>query len=161
MSRRQLTLIASMVSIPTCYRQCQTNNLTPRVSSFMFVINDLITIALNYDPTPRQNIKLFHCRHPIHARTVRRRIQEVGLRCYRPKKGCILTDRHKEARLNWAWAHLRWNHRQWRSVLFTDESKSNVQNRDGRTRMFRERSQRFSENCVQKRNRGGGGSVHL
>ena len=161
MSRRQLTLIASKVSIQTCYHQCQTNNLTPRVSSFMFVINDLITVALNYDPTSRQNIKSFHCRHPIHARTVRQRIREVGLRCYRPKKGYILTDRHKAARLNWARAHLRWNHRQWRSVLFTDESKSEVQNCDGSMRVFCERSQRFSENCVQKCNRGGGGSVHL
>ena len=32
---------------------------------------------------------------------------------------------------------------------------------DGRTRVYRQRGQRFSENCVQKRNRGGGGSVHV
>ena len=127
----------------------------------MFVINDLITIAFNHNPISRQNFKLFHCRHPIHARTVRWRIREVGLLCHRPKKGCILTNRHKAVRLNWARAHLRWNHRQWGSVLFTDESKFNVQNCDGRTRVYCQRGQRFSENCVQKRNCGGGGSVHV
>ena len=127
------------------------NNWTPRVSCFMFVINDLITIALNHDPISRQNFKLFHCRRRIHARTVRRRIQEVGLRCHRPKKGCILTNRHKAVRLNWAQAHLRWG-----SVLFTDESKFNMQNCDGRTKVYRQRGQRFSENSVQKRNHGGG-----
>ena len=84
--RRQLTSIASKFSIPTGYRQCQTNNWTSRVSCFMFVINDLMTIALNHDPISRQNFKLFHCRRPIHAHTVRRRIREVGLRCHRPKK---------------------------------------------------------------------------
>ena len=127
----------------------------------MFAINDLITIALNHDPISRQNFKLFHCRRPIHARTVRRRIREVGLRCHRPKKGCILTNRHKAVRLNWAQAHLQWNRRQWGSVLFTDESKFNVQNCDGHTRVYRQRGQRFSENCVQKCNHGGGGSVHV
>ena len=64
-------------------------------------------------------------------------------------------------RLNWARAHLRWNRRQWGSVLFTNESKFNVQNCDGRTRVHRQRGQRFSENCVQKRNRRGDDSVHV
>lgn len=37
-----------------------------------------------------------------------------------------------------------------------------MQNCDGRTRVYRQRGERFSENCVQKRNRGGGGgSVHV
>ena len=125
-SRRQLTSVASKVSIPTGYRQCQTNNWTPRVSCIMFLINDLITIALNHDPISRQNFKLFHCRRPIHAHTVRRRIQEVGLHCHRPKKGCILTNRHKAVRLNRAQAHLQWNCMQWGSVLFTDESNFNA-----------------------------------
>ena len=72
-----------------------------------------------------------------------------------------MTNRHKAVRLNWARAHLRWNRRQWGSVLFSNESKFNVQNCDGRTRVYRQRGQRFAENCVQKRNRGGGGSVHV
>ena len=52
----------------------------------MIVINDLITISLNHAPISRQNFKLFHCRHPIHARKVRRRIREVGVRYHRPKQ---------------------------------------------------------------------------
>ena len=62
--------------------------------------------------------------------------------------------------MNWARTHLRWIRRQWGSVLFTDESKFNVQNYDGRYRVYRERGQRFTEYYVQKRNRGGG-SVHV
>ena len=76
-------------------------------------------------------------------------------------KSCILTNRPKAVRLNWARTHLRWNRRQWGSVLFTDETKFNVQNCEGRTRVYRQRGQRFSENCVQKRNRSGGGNVHV
>ena len=36
-----------------------------------------------------------------------------------------------------------------------------MQNCDGRYRVYRERGQRFTENYVLKRNRGGGGSVHV
>ena len=36
-----------------------------------------------------------------------------------------------------------------------------MQNCDGRYRVYRERGQRFTENYVQKRNCGGGGSVHV
>lgn len=103
----------------------------------MFVLFYLITIALDHDPISRQSFKLFHYRHPVHAHTVRRRIRVVGLRCCNPKKGCILTNRHKVVRLTWARAHLRLNRGQWGSVLFTDESKFNVQNCAGRTRVYR------------------------
>lgn len=115
-SRRPLTSIASKVSIPTAYRQCQSSNWTPGVSCLMFVINDLIPIALNHEPVSRQKFKPFHCRRLIHARTIRRIIQELGFRCHRPKDGCILTNRHKAVRLNWARTHLQWNRRQWGSV---------------------------------------------
>ena len=80
----------------------------------------------------------------------------------RDLKSCIFTYKHKAVRLNWDQAHLRWNCRQLASVLFADESKFNAQNCDGRTRVHRQRDQRSSENCVQKRNFGsGGGSVHV
>ena len=36
-----------------------------------------------------------------------------------------------------------------------------MQNCDRRYRVYLERGQRFTENYVQKRNRGGGGSVHV
>ena len=46
-------------------------------------------------------------------------------------------------------------------MLFTDESKFNVDNSDGRARVYRERSQRFAEDNILKCYRGGGGSVHV
>ena len=36
-----------------------------------------------------------------------------------------------------------------------------MQNCDDSTRVYRQRGKRFSENCVQKRNCGGGGNVHV
>ena len=74
---------------------------------------------------------------PIHRDTVHNRLRNVGLRCRRPNRGPFLTDRHKQARLRWARAHHRFTQRQWRMVLFTDESKFNVSEADGRRRVYR------------------------
>jgi len=103
----------------------------------------------------------FVFRRPINAATVRRRLRDVGLRCRRPKKGYILTQRHKAGRLAWARVHQRWTRRQWGSVLFSDESKFNVQNCDGRVRVYRPNGERFLDKHVKKCNRGAGGSVHV
>ena len=46
-------------------------------------------------------------------------------------------------------------------VLFTDESKFNVSEADGRRRVYRSKGERFNDNCVEKVNRWGGGSVHV
>ena len=49
--------------------------------------------------------------------------------------------------------------RQWRRVLFTDESRFTLYRADGRRRVYRRRGERFSDACVVERDRFGGGSV--
>ena len=80
------------------------------------------------------------------------------MRSRRPYVGTILTRRHKQARLAWANAHLRWTRQQWATVLFTDESKFNC-NADGRARVFRRPRERYAQCCVVEVNRFGGGGV--
>jgi transposase len=46
-------------------------------------------------------------------------------------------------------------------VIFSDESKFNVSNSDGRVRVYRNKGERFLDKCVQKRNKWGGGGVHV
>ncbi len=89
--------------------------------------------------------RLRHCNRPIRPR--------------RPYVGSILTRRHRNARLNWARQHLRWQRRQWNEIVFTDESRFNLSTNDGRIRVFRRRGERFVDACVVERNRFGGGSV--
>ena len=45
--------------------------------------------------------------------------------------------------------------------MFSEESKLNVQNSDGRLRVYRQNVDRFLDRFVEKCNRGGGGSVHV
>ena len=59
----------------------------------------------------------------VSAQTVRNRIHESGMRARRPQVGPELTAQHRAARLTFSREHLGWQIRQWRPVLFTDESR--------------------------------------
>ena len=90
---------------------------------------------------------------------VRNRLRSMGLRARRPYVGTVLTDRHRQLRLQWARRHLRNTRADWARVLFTDESKFNLRISDGRARVYLRRGKRFSDNCVRERGQFGGGSV--
>jgi transposase len=93
---------------------------------------------------------------PIHARTVSRISKRHGIRCRRPYKGLQLKPHHRRYRLQWARQLL--NQRQnWSHVVFSDESRFNVSNADGRSRLYRCLRERFADNSVLERDRFGGG----
>lgn len=91
--------------------------------------------------------------------TVRRRLQEVGLKACRPAAGPKLLPRHRVARLQFAREHLNWNLVQWSTVLFTDESRFCLHSPDGRERVWRRTGERFAECTFNPRVSHGGGSV--
>jgi hypothetical protein len=49
--------------------------------------------------------------------------------------------------------------RQWRNVLFTDQSRFTLQRADGRKRVYRRCEERYADVCMVERDRFGGGSV--
>ena len=52
--------------------------------------------------------------------------------------------------------------RQWGKMLFSDQSKFNISQADGRHRVYRGNGERYTDQCVMPRDRwGGGGSVHV
>ena len=80
-------------------------------------------------------------------KTVGSRLREIGLRARRPYVGLPLTQTRRLRRMAWLTAHAPrlFPMRQWRRVLFTDESRSTLYRADGRR--------------VVERDRFGGGSV--
>ena len=95
----------------------------------------------------------------VSSQTIRNRLRQFGLRPMRPLRRHILLPRHLAARLQWCRQHRAWRHAQWRTVLFSDESRFMLRRADGRVRVYRRRNERFSANCVQECDRFGGGSV--
>ena len=100
--------------------------------------------------------------HRISAQTVRNRLAEDNLhvRARRPYVEAVLTDRHRRDRLQWADRHINWIRQDWRTILFSNESRYALSNSDGRIRVYRRRNERYADCCVLQRDRsGGGGSV--
>lgn len=98
---------------------------------------------------------------PIHPKTVRNRLKEGHLKARRPYVGPRLTPQRRLRRMNWTNAHAprRFTMRQWRRVLFTDESRFALFRADGRHRVYRRRGERFHDACIVEKDRFGGGSV--
>ena len=97
----------------------------------------------------------------ISPKTVGSRLREIGLRARRPYVGLPLTQARRLRRMAWLTAHAPrlYPMRQWRRVLFTDESRFTFYRADGRRRVYRRRGERFADACVVERDRFGGGSV--
>ena len=97
----------------------------------------------------------------ISQKTVGSRLREIGLRARRPYVGLPLTQARRLRRMAWLTAHAPrlFPMRQWRRVLFTDESRFTHYRADGRRRVYRRRGKRFADACVVERDRFGGGSV--
>ena len=74
---------------------------------------------------------------PISDQIVRNRLGSIGLRSWHPFAGLILTPRHLSARRAFAREHQNWQLRQWRPVLFTDDSRCNLSGSDGTVRVWR------------------------
>ena len=91
--------------------------------------------------------------------TVARRLRAAGIRPYRPFRGVTLTRLHRQNRLHWTRRVQRWRRQDWQRVLFSDESRFNLFNADGRIRVYRRRGERLAPNCIQEVQPFGGGSV--
>ena len=91
--------------------------------------------------------------------TVRRRLSIRGLHCRRPARGPIMTRTRRQNRLHWAQQRINWRHREWRRILFTDESRFCSSVADGRQRIWRRRRTRYAANNVMERDPWGGPNV--
>ena len=97
----------------------------------------------------------------ISPKTVGSRLREIGLRARRPYVGLPLTQACRLRRMAWLTAHAPrlFPMRQWRRVLFMDESRFTLYRADGRRRVYRRRGESFADAGVVERDRFGVGSV--
>lgn len=93
--------------------------------------------------------------------TVRRRLAEAHLVSRRPALCPLLSVEHRRARLAFAREHENWNDADWRSVLFSDESRFSLRSPDGRERVWRRQGERFAQCNIAERISYRGGSVMI
>lgn len=95
----------------------------------------------------------------VSVQTYRNRLHEANLHARRPAVRVPLTPRHRVNRLAFARDHQNWRLRQFRHILFTDESKFCLDFHDGRRRVWRQRNERFKDCCIVEHDQWGSGSV--
>ncbi|GFR90159.1 transposable element Tcb1 transposase [Elysia marginata] len=94
----------------------------------------------------------------ISANTVRRRLSTSGVRARHPYIGPILTQHHRHQRTLCALKHGAWDRIQWRSVVFSVESRFCTDHADGRVRVWKRSGERYQADCVTEHDRWGGAS---
>ena len=91
--------------------------------------------------------------------TVRNRLQGDSLHARRPATGPILTVAHRTDRRIFAKNQIGWQLDQWRTVLFTDESRFHVCTCDRRIRVWSRVRERYVDCNIVEHDRFGSGSV--
>ena len=97
----------------------------------------------------------------VSVQTVYRRWLTKRLRRYRLVKRPMLSAQQKLNRYQWANARVLWRAIMWNRIVWTDESRIRLHSNDGRSRVTRERGERFRDDCIAKTVTAGGGSVHI
>ncbi|GBM95972.1 hypothetical protein AVEN_7268-1 [Araneus ventricosus] len=89
----------------------------------------------------------------VTQRTVRNRLLDVQLRARRPVACIPLTPRHCRLRRQWCQVRAQWR-AEWRSVVFSDESRFCLGASDGRVLIRRRPGERLQPNCLRPRHTG-------
>ena len=95
----------------------------------------------------------------ISTQTVRNRLHEFGLNARSPALLVPLMRQHVQDWLHFARIHVRWTIRDWKPVLFNDESRFCLDFTDRRQLVWKMPKERFDELNVAEHDRYGKGSV--
>ncbi|CAK9796647.1 Transposable element Tc1 transposase [Anthophora quadrimaculata] len=95
----------------------------------------------------------------ISDRTVRRRLQEVGLQSRFARKRPLINNRNKKKRLEFAKKYANQPVEFWKRVLWTDESKFELIGLKQRLRVWRKTGEELEDRHLQKTVKYGGGSI--
>ena|SRR5688572_1917611 len=95
----------------------------------------------------------------VSRQTVSRSLKSMGYACRIKKKKPKLTERHKKARLAFAKKYESWTSDDWKRVVWSDESKFNLLNSDGKEYYWTNRPEEITEESVAPTLKFGGGGI--
>src|SRR3990167_1351000 len=91
--------------------------------------------------------------------TVKRSLKSFGYACRIKKKKPRLTEKHKKARLAFAKKYESWTSDDWKNVIWSDESKFNLLNSDGKEYHWTNRPEELTEDGITPTLKFGGGGI--
>lgn len=93
--------------------------------------------------------------------TVRRVLRSRGLGSIEKPKKALLRNKNIKARLEWCRAHKDWTIDDWKRVIWTDETKINRFNSDGRRWAWIRSNEKLQNHHVKLTLKHGGGNIKL
>lgn len=97
----------------------------------------------------------------VSARTIRRRLCEANLHGRICRKVPLLKKVNINARLEFAKKYQHWTEREWKNVLFSDETKINMINSDGKQYVRRPPNKDMDPKYTKKTVKHGGGNIKV
>ena len=82
--------------------------------------------------------------------TVSRRLKEIGLKPYVPRKKPLITEVNQEKRYKWAEKHVEWKESAWQHVVFSDETPVTLFQWTGRRLCQKRQGTGFQENILDQ-----------
>ena len=126
-------------------------------------VQDIVKITLQNrweTPVSLRSLILKEMSLSICERTIKRILQEQNLHRRVPAKKPLLTQAHRDRRLQWCLTRQDWTVEQWKNLHFSDESRFNLFKCDGRKKVWRLPGERFLDACVwEKVKHDGGGKM--
>jgi transposase len=125
-----------------------------------FCLNQMTTqkcktvVQLSKEIDRRFNIK-------VSTDTISRTLKKKGLKSGEKKKKPLLSAKNIKARLDFAKTHQHWTADDWERVIFSDETKINRFNSDGRTWFWSRDPKDLNEQSVQQTVKHGGGGIMI
>lgn len=95
----------------------------------------------------------------ISVRSIRRRLKQAQLNARTPARKPFISKKNRQARLQFALEHANWTYKQWKNVLWSDESKYNLFGSDGIRWVRRPANERFNPKYTIPTIKHGGGNV--
>ncbi|GBM76409.1 Transposable element Tc1 transposase [Araneus ventricosus] len=97
----------------------------------------------------------------VSEHTVQRTLLDMGLCSRRPTRVPLLTKRHRQLRLQWAWEHRDWTMDEWKRVSWSDESRFLIHHVDGCVRVRRLPGEQLFLSYTADHSQAGGGGMML
>lgn len=97
----------------------------------------------------------------VGRKTVARALNNSGLKAGEKKKKPALSPKNIKSRLEFAKNHQDWTEEDWNRVIFSDESKINRFNSDGRSWCWFRENKQLEERTVKPQRKFGGGGIMI
>lgn len=112
------------------------------------LLKDLVMEDRRLSASQITNMFISKTNLPVSKSTVRRSLYKENLRCRLARPKLLVSEANIAARLNWCLAHQDWTVRQFRRVLWSDESTVSLFQQGSCSRVWREPKEEWNVECV-------------